>query len=714
MAPAALSNGAAPTRSRVREPLLASSVPNGSRLNGRPGASTEHVRDALDAVLESEGEFTVSPVAFANQGDQGDQGSRGAPSAGATLQSLKPPEASAPPSVEAPMYASSAGERWRSGGDSRGDLTSSTDVDQHSRADATLNGHIGTPSAQFTLMPRREPSQSSFHAIGEVLSPPSTTVPLRPSTPTENGSGQNANDSPKRVYTSLQGSSSSLGRYDSDNASYATAPSTMRLGMFSDSVETLPQTPGTATPASMRRSVAASGSTSTLALLNDSAEMLAANPSASKTSIDTFGKEKPQIPKLSVITDLKNETAAQHGVSPGKAHWEQVKQHVLTAPTPLNERTAQQLAFKSQPKGKLAFVTKAANRLGLRSAVESVMGLNHTPAESMSWDTLGVALNDQEREEASRQRRRFARDIRICLDACAYEESRRRLRRMAGKNQSATPGQTPYSTVKAHSTHHFRTAPSTYRTEMDDGVSAFAPFLMELHRHLPDARAKRIWSRTCPHHSAILAELGVTFIPDASSTDGERAQALEVFGTVVRNWATDSTDEELARWLWLCRALVIDDRVLRGRGLPLLVDLLHANPALPKASYAPSTAFDFESITIALLALLHALESTPSPINDQIIMASGLLADLADGDVIQISVESLMDLLPGLEIEKSSAGIEHEMLWLAVGRAINTELQLGDWLLRNDGAVLNVSYSDACKLTNSDTFLLPSPNSRQR
>jgi hypothetical protein len=65
---------------------------------------------------------------------------------------------------------------------------------------------------------------------------------------------------------------------------------------------------------------------------------------------------------------------------------------------------------------------------------------------------------------------------------------------------------------------------------------------MRLHLYLPDARAKRVWSRTCPHHAAILAELGVTFLQDGVSTDAERIQALEVFGTVVRNWATDSAD----------------------------------------------------------------------------------------------------------------------------------------------------------------------------
>lgn len=698
MAPAAYSNGAAPSRSSLDDP---------PRRKGRQSEATEELRSALDAVLESEDGFTVSPVASVDHhGDQGVSGT-GAP---ISFQQLKPPGALAPTTKAQPDASWARGAR--ANGEARS--TSTTDADLLDHVDAALNGLNGNGSARLTN--HGNPSQSSlnsFRAMGEVL-PPSTGVPLN--TLLEDGS---ANGSPAPVYYSLQGSELSLGKYDSDGASFATAPSTVKLGMFADSVETLSQAPRTATPASMRPSASTSASDLTVNVNNYSTEELYTAPSTamtSKASIDTFGKEKvsekTQLPRLSLITNLANAPSVQHEVSPGKAHWEQVKQHVLAAPTPLNERMAQQQQPKPQPKGKLAFATKAAgkaagmaaSRLGLRSAVESVMGLNHTPAEQMSWDTLGVALNDQEREEASRQRRRFARDIRICLDQCAYEESCRRLRRMAGKNQ--TPGPTPNGTMRAHSTHHFRTgysAQSTHRTDIDDGVSAFAPFLMELHRHLPDARAKRVWSRTCPHHSAILAELGVTFIPDASSTDGERAQALEVFGTVVRNWATDSTDEELARWLWLCRALVIDDRVLRGRGLPLLVDLLHANPALPKASYAPSTAFDFESITIALLALLHALESTPARAEDQVLMAAGLLTDLAAGEVIHISVESLMDLLPGLEIEKVNTGIEHEMLWLAVGRAINTELELGDWLLRDQGAVLEVSCSMPAQLTRSAT-----------
>lgn len=660
MAPAASSDGAAP---HLGPPSRDDHVSDPISVNrrARPRPLTVDIRNALDAVLESEADFTVSAL-----------------------------------DAHPPLKLSSASGPATSFGDYHPPSS------QPEPRNIPANDRLEEISTAFNVDPAHS---MPFRVLGEIRNPSERRTMNNPSTLVDD---TGAVDTPRTVHSSLRGSASSVGFYDSNNASCASfAPAMTSAGQRSLINSIGPPDE----PASRKQlsTLATPYPSITVAPTDSAMEELVSGScpgsgvhsfaTASDTQIDALSaKMKPDLPRLSVINDLAEAPAALGEVSPGLTHWQQVKNHILMAPTPLSERPTQQLpsVSASQPKGKLAFVTKvagrAADRLGLRSAVESVMGLNHTPAESMSWDTIGIALSDQEREEAARQRRRFARDIRVRLDACSYEESRRRLRRMAIKINPSTPGPTLNSTSKAQSMHQFRTAAvTTQRTDIENEVSAFAPFLMELHRHLPDARAKRVWSRSCPHHSAILAELGVTFIPDASSTDGERAQALEVFGTVVRNWATDSADEELSRWLWLCRALVIDDRALRDRGLPLLTQLLHANPVLPKASYAPSTAFDFESITIALLALLRSLETTPVLVTEHVIMVSGLLADIAAGKIMHVSVESLIDLIKDLELVENSAGIEHEMLWLAVGRAINTELELGGWLLCDRGAVLEVS-----------------------
>lgn len=259
------------------------------------------------------------------------------------------------------------------------------------------------------------------------------------------------------------------------------------------------------------------------------------------------------------------------------------------------------------PEPKRNFISKASARLGFRHAVEHVMGYDHGRRASGGWN--GIAeLTEAEREEVARERRRFARDIKTCLDACALEESRRRLQRCAkshpdfgptaggnGSNSGpsrpwslhhssssapqstvATPGGATQSTYPSKPwllSHNSGTQQSTVGTAAAASVntraefSAFAPLLTVLHNHIPSARAKKLWSRTCPHHSAILSELGITLLADAASSDSERIQALEVFGTVIRNWAADSADEELDRWLWLCRAMLVDDQQLRVSGL---------------------------------------------------------------------------------------------------------------------------------------------------
>lgn len=416
-------------------------------------------------------------------------------------------------------------------------------------------------------------------------------------------------------------------------------------------------------------------------------------PSTAPVHASSSSRPKPQL-RLStqeLPASLKKEDKPP--VSPGMKHWQQVRQHVITASSPIEERQPPKQVKKP------GLVSRTAGRFGFRNVVENVLGYDRRRGSTYGAFQID-GLTDEEREEASRQRRRFARDIKACLDACSAEESRRRLRRLAaagGHLRSLAPSSTkPKSTHQsAHGYNH--KAMSTHSSAFHlpagaagaagDELSAFGPLLIELHKFVHDARAKRLWSRTCPHHAAILAELGTTFLPDSASTDGERAQTLEVFRTIINNWSTDGEDDELDRWLWLCRAMLIDDRALRNRGLALLSQLLRKHVDIPESLVRPDSALDFESVAIALLTLLHALESAPYASDQQQSAVWDLLADLSTGDIIKVDPDSLLDLLNDMDID-TARHIETELLWLAAAKVIATDTHVGAWMLDRDATVL--------------------------
>jgi hypothetical protein len=366
-------------------------------------------------------------------------------------------------------------------------------------------------------------------------------------------------------------------------------------------------------------------------------------------------------------------------------HWQQVRAHVL-APTPAEERPVHKTARK------LNLVSKAAGRFGFRHAAENVLGYEERRRSTLGFvpDMGGLSLEEQ--EEVARERRKFARDVKACLDACALEETRRRLQR--GDYNANDPKLASLSTHKqAAGSVYSAQLLSAQRYNFDPDFSSFAPLLMELHRHLPAARAKRLWSRTCPHHAAILSELGVSFLSDGASTNGERQQALEVFGVVVRNWASDSADEELDRWLWLCKALLLPDKQLRNRGLPLLASFLHVDPELPPAHDRPHTATAFQALVMALLRLVHSLERAGSGFEEHHEAVVTLLAEVVEGEILDIEVGSLKELISGDadELVQATGGLEKELLWLAVGRCLSSGAELATWLIALEGEVLSVS-----------------------
>ncbi|BEI82444.1 hypothetical protein CcaverHIS002_0303120 [Cutaneotrichosporon cavernicola] len=347
-----------------------------------------------------------------------------------------------------------------------------------------------------------------------------------------------------------------------------------------------------------------------------------------------------------------------------------VRQHVVTGPSPVDS------------KPKRGIVSRTAGRFGFRSVVENVLGYDRR--RGSTYGAFAMDMTDEEREEASRERRRFARAVKTCLDECAAEESTRRLRRLAaaGGHAPTPPASKPKST---HLSSHGGRSGSVHALD-DEGVSAFYPLLSALVKFGLDAKAKRVWSRTCPHHAAILAELGTAFLPDSASRDGDRAQALQVFFTIVTHWSTDSDEDELSRWRWLCHAMLRDDRQTRDRGLRLLSLILKGDSSMPEALVRPATALDFESIAVALLNLLHALENSGYASDEHQSIVWGLIASLGAGDIIAVDSESVVPLLDDDSL--IARNTERELLWIAAAKAITANKHVGAWMLDCNAAVL--------------------------
>ena len=409
------------------------------------------------------------------------------------------------------------------------------------------------------------------------------------------------------------------------------------------------------------------------------------SPSKGLTSPQSLGKQRPKPSKLNTLNLTVRSSSPTKQLSPGLKHWHQVRQHVL-APTPQDEKPS------SKQQKKLGIVSKAAGRFGFRQAAENVMNYEERRRTTYGFSPNLQGLSVEQQEEIARERRRFAREIKACLDACAKEETRRRL----GRLNQGEPDAKQASLSSAARTTGYST-PGTSAGFPNSGAqessfSAFAPLLTELHRHMPGARAKKLWSRTCPHHAAILSELGVCFLPDDTASDGERQQALEVFGTIVRNWASDSRDEELDRWLWLCRALLVPDWHLRNRGLPLLASFLHADPALPQAHDRPHNANAVQSLATALLRLLFTLETGGYGFQEHHQEVATFMIELVEGMIISVDPTTLHEIFgPGEDgASNVTGGSERELVWLAVGQSLGQEPQFDRWLLAFGGDVLAV------------------------
>lgn len=355
------------------------------------------------------------------------------------------------------------------------------------------------------------------------------------------------------------------------------------------------------------------------------------------------------------------------------------------APTPAEERDVHHAGRIGGKK--VGLVSKAAGRFGFRQAADHVIGYEERRRSMMAMMSDLDGLSVEEQEEIARERRKFARDVKACLDACALEESRRRLWRIGnGRDRRASVMvDTKSSATSVHASVY-----TAQRFTFDPDFSAFAPLLTELHKHLPAARAKKPWSRTCPHHSAILAELGVAFLQDSTSTDGERQQALEVFGAVIKNWAPDSAEEELERWLWLCRALLSGDRQLRNRGLTLLQSFLHADPALPRGLYHPQSATAFLSLASGLISVLHAMETTGDGNATHVQTVNELLVDLGESDLLQVHESSLIHMMDMAGISGFTGGVEKELLWMSIATSFSTHPSSTSWFMRDDCSTLKV------------------------
>lgn len=396
-------------------------------------------------------------------------------------------------------------------------------------------------------------------------------------------------------------------------------------------------------------------------------------------------KSKPTALRLNTFNLLAPEVSPSKPVSPSLQHWQQVRNHVLA--TPAKDRAAQHLARTAgNDKKKFGLVSKAAGRFGIKQAADRVISGDERRKSTMAMEAEFGGLSLEQREEIARERRRFARDLKGCLDTCAAEESRRRLERL-GKGPSGGAAADGRVLSSLHGSQ--QAGPS--RPPFDTGFYAFAPLLTELHRHMPDARAKKPWSRTCPHHAAILAELRTAFLDDSVSTDGERQQALEVYGTVVRNWSAENPGEELSRWLWLCHVLMWDDKQIRDRGLGLLANLLKAEETVTDRLNRPDSALAIQNLAAALVRLLQALESSRVVNQGHVDTVSDFLSILGDGQIIDLDETTVGDLIDEYEFHGSQGGICRELVWTGASIALGTDVAVANWLLRDGAINLKVS-----------------------
>lgn len=417
-------------------------------------------------------------------------------------------------------------------------------------------------------------------------------------------------------------------------------------------------------------------------------------------------KSKPTALRLNTLNLLAPAISPNKPMSPSLQHWQQVRSHVLA--TPAEERAAQSHARKAgNEKKKFGLVSKAAGRFGIKQAADRMMRGDERRKSTMAMQAEFGGLSLEEREEIARERRRFARDIKGCLDSCASEESRRRLTRLGKMGESSKATAHPGGSASVH---------GAQRPQYDNDFYAFAPLLTELHRHMPAARARKPWSRTCPHHAAILAELSTAFLNDAVSTDGERQQALEVFGTVVRTWSAENPEEELSRWIWLCKALIWDDRALRDRGLALLDSLLQTDGPSFNAFNRPYSALSIQAFAVGLIHLLRALETSRIVSERHVDQVYAILSGLGEGQIIDLDETTVGDLIDEYEFHGSQGGVCREMVWAAAGVAVGRNPEVADWLLRDDAVNLKVrALPSSCHREPSDADLAdPSSDSARR
>jgi hypothetical protein len=416
------------------------------------------------------------------------------------------------------------------------------------------------------------------------------------------------------------------------------------------------------------------------------------SPDALPISLPTIqsSKRKPTALRLNTQDLLAPATSPTKPVSPGLQHWQQVRDHVMT---PAEERAAHSLARPGpahEKKKTFDIVSKAVGRFGMKQAADHVIRGDEKRKDTMAMKAEFGDLSVEQRDEIARERRRFARDVKTCLDACSAEETKRRLTRLgqpAGGSESKVIKHGHTAEGSGTSLHGSQL--HLQRHALDNEFYAFAPLLTELHRHMPAARAKKPWSRTCPHHAAILAELGAAFLNDNITTAGERQQALEVFGTVVRNWAADSAEEELSRWTWLCHVLLWNDRQLRDRGLTLLDSLLQYSAMDHGHGHKQHSPTAFINLSVALIRLLHALDTSHRQ-EKHVDLVMDLIRKLSEGSMLNLE-EVAVAKWAGTERTVGGQGVEcRELFWVAVGTAVGTDVKLAEWLFRSNTPYLQV------------------------
>jgi hypothetical protein len=123
--------------------------------------------------------------------------------------------------------------------------------------------------------------------------------------------------------------------------------------------------------------------------------------------------------------------------------------------------------------------------------------------------------------------------------------------------------------------------------------------------------------------------------------------------------------------------------------------MLRAGSSAGDTVIRPHSAHAFQTLTVSLLQLLHAVETTSDRQERHVELVNGLLSDLTDGNIIDLDGSTISHLTGKEEQTHLQGGTTWELLWAAVGLAVGSSIELATWLLGDKAHNAQVSIGES-------------------